>query len=364
MAEPEDEDGPPRADERGAGGPGTPPAGLSSPWPVDWQPVWGPANGPRAHVEHWLLQVCLAVAVRLPEAPLRGLIATLARLARRVDRRHSQAARVFLRQALGPLSDVEVERRVLQAYRHFFGVILDAERLPRRVPFGRVLEHFDVAWTDEARRVLDGGTGCVLVTAHVGNWEVGTAVAPWMGFDPLYAIAKPVKNRPMSRQLQRSREERGVRLLPRRGAMQDAPRVIRGGGYIAMLLDQRARKRPILAPFFGRPARCDRSAGVLLRRLGVPLVFFALTTTERPLHYRVEFFGVLWPGELAGLDPLAIATRVNGIFERMIAKYPDQYLWLHDRYRDTPLRFEEEESPLESAASAASNEASSSSEES
>lgn len=354
------------ADERAPGTPDRPvvPAGLSTAWPVEWQPVWGPANGPRAHLEHWLLRACLAVAVRMPEAPVRALLAGLARVARRVDVRHADAARAFLRQACGPLSDAEVERRVLQAYRHFFGVVLDSERFSRRVPVGRVLEHFDIAWTDEVRRVLASGSGCVLVTAHIGNWEVGTLVAPWFGFDPLYAVAKPVKNRPMSRYLQRSREERGVRLLPRRGAMQDAPKVIRGGGYLAMLLDQRARKRPVLAPFFGRPARCDRSAGVLLRRLGVPLVFFALTTTERPLHYRGEFFGVLWPEELAGLDPVAIATRVNAIFERMIAKHPDQYFWLHDRYRDTPLRFEEAEERLESAAAAPSNEAQASGEES
>lgn len=354
MAEPLDDDAPQAIRPGDPQGPPPMPAGLSDAWPVPWQPVWGPDDGWSARAAHRLLRAVLALATRLPEPWLAPLLGALARVARRVDRRHAAAARAFLRQAVGPLEGAELERRVLQAYRHFFGVVLDAERFSRRVPPQRVAEHFEVVWTDDARRALAAGKGCVLVTAHVGNWELGTAVAPWLGFDPLYAVAKPPKNRRISQEVQRSREERGVRLLPRRGAMQDAGTVLRAGGHLAMLLDQRARKRPVLAPFFGRPARCDRSAGVLLRRLGAPLVFVAVPRIG-PLRYRFEFVEVLWPEDLAGLDPVAIATRVNGVLERMIRAWPDQYFWLHDRYRDTPARFEEERPPLVGEPAAASN---------
>ena len=129
----------------------------------------------------------------------------------------------------------------------------------------------------------------MLVTGHIGDWEAGVGALPWLGVSPVYAIAKPPRNRPLSILVQREREKRGVRLLPRKGAMRDAPKVLRAGGAIGMLLDQRARQRPILAPFFGRPARCDRTAGVLLKRLRAPVLICACYRAEEPLRYRLVF---------------------------------------------------------------------------
>lgn len=306
-------------------------------WPVPWQSVWGPADGPVERAQAWLALGALEALGRLPTPARRAAIALLARAARRLDRRHADAARAFLRQALGPLPRRELEARVLQAYRHFLRVLVDAHRWPRLVPWERTLERFDVRWSEDARRAVASRSGCVFVTAHLGNWEILVTLAPWLGFDPMYAIAKPMRNRPLSRAAQASREARGVRLLPRRGAMGDAPRVLAAGGSIGMLLDQRARQKPVLAPFFGRPARCDRSAGVLLRRVRAPLVLvFCTYADERDARFRVEFPRVLWPEELAGAGPAEIARRVNEVFEGAILAAPEQYFWLHDRYRDTP----------------------------
>ena len=116
-----------------------------------------------------------------------------------------------------------------------------------------------------------------------------------------------------------------------------------------MVLDQRARMRPILAPFFGRPARCDRSAGVLMKRLRAPVLVIACTLTDDPYLYRIEFYDCLWPDELKAKGPVDIATRVNQAFERMILDYPDQYFWLHDRFKDTPESFSDDNAPSEAA---------------
>lgn len=323
-------------------GPAPGPEGLSSEWPVEWQPVWGSRDGVVARFEAHCVSGLFEIAARLPEGLLGAIIGGLSRVARRIDRRHADAARRFLSQALGDMPERERERRVLQAYRHFFRVLVEQRRFMRRVPPEKTLEHFAFEMTDDARRVFESGKGCVLLTGHIGNWEAAIAAAPWVGLDPVYAVAKPPKNRPLSILAQREREMRGIRLLPRRGAMRDAPKVIRAGGAIGMLLDQRARKRPVLAPLFGRLARCDRSAGVLMKRLGVPVLVSATTLTDRPLHYRVEFYDCLWPEDLAGADPAAIATRINAAYERMIRAHPEQYFWLHDRYKDTPETLPEE----------------------
>jgi KDO2-lipid IV(A) lauroyltransferase len=95
--------------------------------------------------------------------------------------------------------------------------------------------------------------------------------------------------------------------------------------------------KPVLAPFFGRTARCDRSAGVLIRRVARPLLFGACYRLPGPsLRFRLELGPVLEPGALRDLSAEALAARINAEFERMIAAQPEQYFWLHDRYRDAP----------------------------
>jgi KDO2-lipid IV(A) lauroyltransferase len=319
-----------------AGGPAALPAALRQDWPVPWQPVWGDKRGPWRTFLSRSTEALIGLAVRLPDALLAPFFGALSRILVRVMPERTRVAREFLRQALGPLPERELRARVRRSWSHFLRVAIEAERFLRRVPEERVLEHFDVEWCPGGREALESGKGCVVVTAHVGNWEVAPALAPWLGFDPFYAVAKPIRNRPFSKKVQRVRERLGVRLLPRRGAMKDAARVLAAGGSIGMLLDQRARKKPVLAPFFGRLARCDRSAGVLMKRLGAPVLLVACYRTERPLHFRARFFECLSADEFAGKSPEEVAARIIGVFERMILAAPDQYFWLHDRYKDTP----------------------------
>ena len=180
------------------------------------------------------------------------------------------------------------------------------------------------------------GKGSILVCPHVGDWEAAGAFLFRLGYGPIYAIAKPAKNRPLSRYLQRTREARGVRMLPRRGGIQYAAQVVEGGGVLCLLIDQRTRDRGVLAPLFGRAALCDRSAGVLLKRLKVPITVGAVYLTGKPYHVRVDAQTVLEPEELAGKSVEEIITRINVELEALILKEPGQYFWLHDRYRGAP----------------------------
>jgi KDO2-lipid IV(A) lauroyltransferase len=103
-----------------------------------------------------------------------------------------------------------------------------------------------------------------------------------------------------------------------------------------LLLDQRPHGKAVIAPFFGRPARCERGAAVLLRRLEMPVLVGACYTTDVPYRYKISFPTVIAPGELSGASPEAIVGRVNAEMEALILRHPEQYFWLHDRFRDAP----------------------------
>lgn len=308
---------------------------------IDLTPVHGPRKTPLAWIEMVLFRVVIGGIARLPWSWVCVLASGLARLAKRFDSRHTEAARGFLTTALGAdLDPEERERLILRAYRHMALVALESERFNGENAIGELRRRFEVIAEPGLREQLQG-SGVVAITAHVGNWELSSAVlADWLG-KPLYAVAKPPKNYYFSRYAQASRESRGVYILPRRGAMLEAPKVLSAGGVLGMLLDQRARTKPVIAEFFGRPARCDRSAGVLLRRLSTPMLLLScerLEGAEAPgpdgPYFRLRL-GPLWPAEeFAGSRPEEIARRINAEFERMILARPDQYLWLHDRYKD------------------------------
>jgi KDO2-lipid IV(A) lauroyltransferase len=119
--------------------------------------------------------------------------------------------------------------------------------------------------------------------------------------------------------------------------MKDVQHILEAGGSVAMLLDQRARKRAVVAPFFGRPAACDRSAGVLIKRLKKPVILGACYRSATPWRWRAVIPTVLRPEDTAGASAEEIAARVNAELEALIRRAPDQYFWLHDRFRGAPL---------------------------
>lgn len=315
-------------------------------WPVPWQPVWGTSAGFASRVATWAVRAALAVATRLPEGAIALLLGALAGLGARFDRRRSRAAREFLRQALGELPEAELRRLVRCGWLQLLRVTVDTERLVR-VPLQELHAHFALRAGPENRRLLDDRRGCVILTGHFGNWEAGFAGLPTLGLHPVYGVAKPPKNLYLSRALQASRESRGVRVLSRKGAMADAPAILKAGGTIALVIDQRTSGRALLVPFFGRLARCERAPAVLLKRQRVPVAVVACRATARPLHYEYEIADVLWPEDWARRGVEEIVLRINQGLERLIRAHPEEYVWIHDRYRDTPRERPEASARLE-----------------
>ena len=306
-------------------------------FPVERVEVRDDHRGPKAWIEYLAIRLAEQTVGRLPRAILNPILGGFARTASLFDRRHAAAARTYLRAALPEASAAEHRRLALEAWKHLARVALAAPRLGQRLVGQPLGEFFDVRLSPEAKAVAEAGEGCVLVTAHVGNWEAVAPACLALGIGPMYAIGKAPRNDPLSQHMQQTRESTGGRMLPRKGAMKGAPAVIRAGGCVMMLLDHRARQKPVWAPFFGRPAACDRSAGVLLRRIGAPIVFIGCYERQDGRRFQLDLGTVLRPEDLSGLSPEQVATRINQELEQLILACPEQYFWLHDRYKDAPL---------------------------
>jgi KDO2-lipid IV(A) lauroyltransferase len=291
-----------------------------------------------AALEYGAYRSAAACLRTLPRPLQRAFVAAFARLARAVDPGHSRSARRFLEQAFG--AELTLERReqlVLAAWRQLIGLVVGDGS--EEIPDERLLEHFDLDLHPDVERVKGSGRGAVLVCPHLGAWQAAAAVMPLLGFDPLYMISRPSKNRLLSRHFQRSIERRGLWLLPRHGALRPALRVLRAGGTVAMAPDQRARINPVIAPVFGRPAKTEQGPALFMRRLNVPVVPMACFHTEKGAkgdRFELVIPTVLWPEDYSGHSSAELTAIINLELERLILRHPEQYMWIHDRFRGAP----------------------------
>ena len=306
-------------------------------WPIPWRPVVGDRAGFQAWVEAALARAALGGLGALPASVQDVSAGLLARAARRLDRRHTEHARRFLQQAFGPgLDAAERERRVLQAWNFFFRMLARSGRLDRLVARDGFEAHFQTRYAPGVREALAARRGLIVVTPHLGDFEAGALALTRLGFGPVFAVSRPPRNRYLSVVVQRQREARGFRLLHRHGAMEDVSKILAARGTLVLLLDQRARRRTVLAPFFGRLAHCERGPGILMRRLSAPVLIAWCEALERPWQYRMHFTRVFEPREFEHSSPEEIATALNRAMEELILSAPEQYFWLHDRYRKAP----------------------------
>jgi KDO2-lipid IV(A) lauroyltransferase len=311
-------------------------------WPVETPPFEDPDARRLVHrVEYAAMRSALRLGAALPRSLQEGLVRAVAGLGRCVDRRHTRAAREFIATALPELDTRDRERLVRGAWRHLLRVALAAEGVPRHILGRRFGDVYDLYITPEIEELIAEPGGFVCVTAHVGYWEVSPPGIGAVVGRPCYAVGKAPRNDFVAQHVRRMREAQGMRLVPRKGAMQVVPAALRAGCAAGLLLDHRPRQKPVFAPYFGRLAACDRSAGVLLRRVDAPIVFYgcyglAGRESDAPWRFELRFTRLVRPEELYGLEPEAIASLINHELEALVRHRPDQYFWLHDRYRGAP----------------------------
>jgi len=178
------------------------------------------------------------------------------------------------------------------------------------------------------------GKGVVLVSGHIGAWELFARRVAALGF-PCGTVAKEAHDPRMTALLQRSREAAGVRVFWRGDPMsaRQILRFLRGGGMLGFLIDQDTRVAGHFVPFFGRPAFTPRAAGDLAARLEAPVVFACAHRVASGVHrMEVRRIDVPRTGD-RDRDSLELTAAATKAIEEEIRKRPDEWVWMHPRWR-------------------------------
>ena len=203
-------------------------------------------------------------------------------------------------------------------------------------PLARVTEQIRVSGLDHVRTALDrDGRGLVL-SAHLGNWELLT-LAPALTGLPLTVVARALDLPSLHAWADRLRRTTGVEVIDKRHALRPVLEALKRGRLVGVLLDQNASRREgVFVPFFGRLASTSRSIAVLALRTRTPIIpVFARRLA--PGRHEITIHPEL-PLPTAG-DEGAIRTLTascTAAIEAAIRATPDQWLWCHDRWRTRP----------------------------
>jgi Kdo2-lipid IVA lauroyltransferase/acyltransferase len=262
----------------------------------------------------------------------------LAWLAYHVDSRHRRVADDNLAHAFPDLDDRGRDERVRAVYRHYCGLFLDIVQLPRAMNVRTWRRHLDLVG---GKVVVDGllaGRPLLLVTAHFGNWEMGGYALGLLGFRT-FAIARKLDNPFLDDFFRRRfRERTRQQILDKNDDYERIQRVLAEGGALGTLADQDAGAKGLFVNFFGRPASTHKAVALLALEYRATLVVIGTPKVGEPLRYRCDAVDVFRSEEYAGRPDAvrAITERFTAALEGAIGQNPEQYFWLHRRWKHQP----------------------------
>jgi len=228
-------------------------------------------------------------------------------------------------------------RRVARdAYRHLVREAVQVLRL-HGLGVEEIRKRTTVEGIEELKEVMAGGQGAVIVTGHVGNWEMSAAAVASRGV-PVDVVAYRQKNPLFDLHWVRVRESVGIRTLVNVDAFKLVPQSLEDGRLVALLGDQNQRERGLFVPFFGKLAATSKGPALFALRADVP-IFVGAGVREPgwPPRYRVEVRRIDLPSEGGWRERLEETTRRHvALLEEWVKQNPEQYFWMHRRWKTRP----------------------------
>lgn len=238
-----------------------------------------------------------------------------------------------VRAAFPGLAEAEVLRIARASYAHLGRTSIEAALISALSP-EQVRAMFErVEGADVLAAARAEGKGVLLVSGHLGNWELAGAFVAASGV-PIEAVARGMENPLFDRYITRTRHDLGMTVIHDADAVRRVPRAMREGKAVAMLVDQGAvGLASTWVPFFGRYAKTPRGPAVFALRLGAPVVF--ATALRQPNGKYVMYYERV-PVQPTGdreADVDRIVMDYTATLERWIRRAPEQYFWHHRRWK-------------------------------
>lgn len=270
----------------------------------------------------------------------------------RFNRKRLQRAIDNLSQAFPDWSDEQRRAYAIRGYEHLCMLGIEMATTNRVMT--------EDGWPERARlHDLSGALGklltgrsVLLVTGHVGNWELTGYLMAMLQFK-VHAIYRPLDLKPMDTWVQQSRSRRGLYVLDKFGAVKALPDIVARGESVGFVADQNAGERGLFVPFFGRLASTYKAIGITAERYGLPVVVGwskrvggeqvgpasdGAEIRPRALRFDLHIEDAFGPEDWKDApDPVFyITARYRRALEKAVVHAPEQTLWMHRFWKSRP----------------------------
>ena len=258
------------------------------------------------------------------------MIGTLAYL---IDVPHRRIVRTNLRLAFPDWPAEKISRTSRRVFQQLGATLVEICQLATYSQ-ADVIDRVRVVGAERWRRALDQNKGLIIVSAHLGNWEVGMQYAACFMQKPALGVAKKIHFQPLNKWIHKLRTRFGNKIIYKKGALPDMRQALRKGGIVAMLVDQSKRREGVDVNFFDYTVPTTPAAAFLAIRCKSPVLpIFCIREANGQLTLHVDPpLNFKWSGDLWS-DVRTNTQLITHTVERTIRKYPEQWFWVHKRWK-------------------------------
>ena len=301
----------------------------------------------RQLLEYALFQTLLFVVKCLPVRASVMLATSLAWMMVRVVPQklsRSDVAKENLKLAFGEsVSDAEADRIIHGMWLHLFRMVCEIIQLPRRFRLANCADVLDFDRRNDCVRALCSDRPVLFLGGHFGNWEISVNTFGHFGF-PMGVVARHLDNPYLHTWFKHFRESTGNSLILKQGAGAELSDIMEQRGMASMLCDQDAGRSGVFVDFFDRPASTFKSIALLALEYNALIVVggaFRLPEASqkdcRWIRFNLTTQDVIDSANFQGANAVnELSQRFTSSLEAFIRKAPEQYFWVHRRWKTPP----------------------------
>ncbi|HZB88378.1 MAG TPA: lysophospholipid acyltransferase family protein [Terracidiphilus sp.] len=291
----------------------------------------------REKIEYWLVMAVARGLGALPRGAARLLAGGISRAVYRLLPRLREVGQRNLELALPELSVAERQAMLRGVFRHLGWQLVEFCRMPRYTAENtrnwirtEGLEHYLAARA--------AGKGVLVLTGHLGAWELSSFYHSLMGY-PMGMVIRRLDNRVLDAFVNGIRCLHGNRVLHKDDFARGLLTAMHAGETVGILMDTNMTPpQGVFADFFGRKACTASGLARVALKTGAAVVPGFLLWEPKESRYVLHFGPRLSLARTGNseIDVLAATQQCNDVIESWIRRYPDQWLWIHRRWKTRP----------------------------
>jgi len=199
-------------------------------------------------------------------------------------------------------------------------------------------KYFSIEGMDNAIKAQKQNKGVLLLTAHMGNWELAPCVSSLFGHD-ISIIYRPLDFLPLDRFFVHFRSRFGAKMIPKEGAMRSVLRSLKQGAAVVVLMDQNVDwYEGVFVDFFKEPAATNKGLALLALKTEAPVIPYFLVREGSGFKVVIgDEVPIIKTGDKTK-DIEVNTQQYNRIIESFIIQYPEQWFWVHQRWKTKPYQ--------------------------